>query len=83
MTAGETDSTGNPAELIAVSEPEWHRLHPVTVIRELVGLAWNFIGAIALSGFAPDIDGGPFGNIEMLLPAAVVALGFVLSLIHI
>lgn len=58
-------------------EPNWQRLHPVTVIRELVGLAWNFIAAIAVSGFAPNIDAGPLGSVETLLPAAVVAFGFV------
>ncbi len=62
---------------MASDDIEWRRLHPVTVIRELIGLAWNFIGAIALSGFAPDVGGGPIANIETLLPAAVVALGFV------
>ncbi len=55
----------------------WQRLHPVTVIRELLGLAWNFVGAIAVSGFAPSMNAGPLGGLETLLPAGVVALGFV------
>ncbi len=60
-------------------EIEWHRLHPVTVIRELLSLLWNFVAALVVSRGVGDFDVGPeflgFSlGVEDIL--AVVFLGF-------
>ncbi len=93
-SAGQTNPLVTPHEPIAEpqssesqsseplsSEPHWNRLHPVTVIRELLSLVWNFVIAIVASrgfgGFGdfsgPNVMGQSIGFEDIL---AVVFLGF-------
>jgi membrane protein YdbS with pleckstrin-like domain len=50
----------------------WRRLHPVTIIREFLGVAWNIV--IAVIVFGALRDGGLFGGIEILIPLAFLGL---------
>lgn len=49
----------------------WRRLHPVTILRELVGVAWNLVVAVVVLGALQD---GPAAGLEVLLPVLVFGL---------
>lgn len=49
---------------------DWRRLHPVTIIRELVGVAWNLVVAVVVLGALQD---SVAAGLEVLLP--VLAFG--------
>ena len=70
----DADATSERAVVITGPEPNWQRLHPVTVIRELLALVWNFVAALVVSGALPSFGGGIIG-VEEVLPVAVVAFG--------
>lgn len=59
-----------PAEPEVASPAEWRRLHPVTIVRELLGVAWNLVVAVVVLG---ALEGGP-ARLEALLPVVFFVL---------
>lgn len=60
----------------------WHRLHPVTVIRELLSLLWNFAAALVVSRGVGDFEVGPefLGlslGVEDILAVVFLGIGFI------
>ncbi len=66
--AGMTAIAGDPA--IDDTSLVWQRLHPVTVLREVLGLAWNLVFAVLVFG---DVDVSDV-SFEFVAGVGVVAL---------
>jgi putative membrane protein len=59
-----------PAAL-ADLEPQWRRLHPVTIIRELLGTAWTILLAVVVLG---ALQGGTVAVLEIVVPVYFLGL---------